>query len=69
MSTVTDRIPLTKRAYSIEEAIAVSGFNRNRIYRLISEGKLRTFKHGRRRYVSDGALDDCIRLLEAEASP
>lgn len=59
-------VPLPKRAYSIEETIAVSGFNRNRIYRLIAEGRLRTLKHRRRRYVTAAALDECIAALEAE---
>jgi len=57
---------LPKRAYSIEEAIEVSPFSRNRLYALIAEGKLKTFTHGRRRFVSARALDACILLLEAE---
>ncbi len=56
---------LSRRAYSISEAITVTGFPRNRVYTLIAEGKLRTFKHGRRRYISAAALDECIRGLEA----
>lgn len=57
---------LPKRAYTIEEAIEVSPFSRNRIYTLIAEGRLKTFTHGRRRFVSARALDACIALLEAE---
>ncbi|MCZ7565159.1 MAG: helix-turn-helix domain-containing protein [Burkholderiales bacterium] len=64
MPTVDPALP--RRAYSIDETIKVSGFPRNRIYALISEGKLKTFCHGRRRYVSARALDACIALLEAE---
>jgi len=61
-------VPLPRRAFSIDEAIEISGMNRNRLYRLIAEGRLRTFKHGRRRYVSSRALDACIEALEAETS-
>ena len=68
MSTAESFTPLQKRAYSIEELIAVTGFNRNRVYQLIAENRLRTFKHGRRRYISAMALDECIRALEAETA-
>jgi excisionase family DNA binding protein len=63
----TDEITLLpKKSYSIPELMAVSGFGRNKVYRLIAEGRLRTFKHGKRRFVSAQALDECIRALEAE---
>jgi len=59
---------IPRRAFSIEETISVTGFPRNRVYALIAEGKLRTFKHGRRRYVSAKALDECIAGLERETA-
>ena len=66
MNTITRSAPLYRRAFSIEEVIAISGFNRNRVYALIAQNKLRTFKTGRRRFVTAAALDECINALEAE---
>ena len=55
---------LPRKSFTINELVTVAGFNRNLIYTLIAEGKLRTFKVGRRRFVSTSALDECIRKLE-----
>jgi excisionase family DNA binding protein len=38
------------------------------VYKLIREGKLRTFKIGRAHRVSDQAIADCIALLESETT-
>lgn len=53
-------------SYSINEVINATSWNRNRVYDLIAQGKLRTYCTGRRRYVSVAALNDCIRKLERE---
>ena len=37
-------------------------------YRLIAEGKLRTYKIGRARRVTDAAIDECIATLERETA-
>ena len=37
-------------------------------YRLIAEGKLRTYKIGRARRVTDAAIDVCIATLERETA-
>ena len=37
-------------------------------YKLLNEGKVRTFKVGRKRFVTGRALLDCIADLEAESS-
>lgn len=62
----------TRLSYTVEQVQDVTGWDRNRIYRLIGEGRLATFKHGRRRFVSAQALQDCISNLEkatAEGRP
>ena len=63
-----DAARLPKQSFTIEEVIAVTGWNRNRFFTLVTEGRLKTFKHGRRRFVSAKALDQCISDLEAETA-
>ena len=41
---------------SIEETIRATGLGRTSIYKEIAEGRLRSFKIGRRRFVSPEAL-------------
>lgn len=38
------------------------------IYKLIHDGKLKTYKVGRARRVTDEAIAECIAALEAESS-
>jgi len=54
-------------SFTIDEAIQATGWDRNRLYKIIAEGRLKTFKHGRRRFVSAEALRECIRKLEQDA--
>lgn len=53
-------------SFTVDQAIKVSGFDKNRIYTLIKHGQLRSFKSGRRRFISAEALRDCIRSLESQ---
>lgn len=55
-------------SYTVDEACAVTGLNRNAIYRAITLGQISTFKVGRRRMVSIRALREFIEAREKEAS-
>lgn len=55
-------------SYTVDEACAVTGLNRNAIYRAITLGQISTFKVGRRRMVSTRALREFIEAREREAS-
>ena len=59
----------TKLSYTVEEAVDATGFARRRIYNLIADRSLRTFKTGKRRMISARALNDLIARLEREAAP
>jgi excisionase family DNA binding protein len=54
----------TRLSYTIEEATAVTGMARTRIYRAIADGSLKTFMAGRRRMTSAKALESWIASLE-----
>lgn len=62
MSVNTSRI-----AYNIEQAMEALDLSRQSIYDEINEGRLRTFRVGRRRLVSAEALTDYVRDREAES--
>lgn len=51
-------------SYSISSAIQVTGFSRSRLYKLISDGELDTFKVGGRTYISHAALSSLIARAE-----
>ena len=55
-------------SYNVEEALAVTGLNRNAFYRAINSDEIRTFKIGRRRMVSAAALRDFIAAKEEETT-
>lgn len=55
-------------SYTVDEACAVTGLNRNALYRAIALGQLNTFKVGRRRMVSARALREYIQVKEKETS-
>jgi excisionase family DNA binding protein len=57
-----------RMSYTLDEFAAVTGFNRSQLYRFIADGKLRTFKAGRRRMVSATAGRELIANLEREAA-
>ena len=50
---------------SVEYACAAIGVSRATLYNLINSGKLRSYCVGRARRVSDDAISDCIKGLEA----
>jgi excisionase family DNA binding protein len=54
-------------SFNIEEAVAVTGLNKNALYRAIAANELQTFKVGKRRMVSARALQDYIARKEEEA--
>ena len=56
-------VPLT---YSIEQTMGVLNLSRATIYAEINEGRLRTYKVGRRRMVSHDALADWVKARESE---
>ncbi|MBN4940594.1 helix-turn-helix domain-containing protein [Stenotrophomonas pavanii] len=55
-------------SYTVDEACAVTGLNRNAIYRAIALSQVSTFKVGRRRMVSARALREFIEAREKESS-
>lgn len=55
-------------SYNVEEACAVTGLNRNALYRAIGASAIKTFKVGKRRMVSARALREFIDSLEKESS-
>ncbi len=56
-------------SYTVDEALQTTGMQRTRFYAAIAAGELRTFKHGRRRFVSVDALREWIARLERECAP
>ncbi|MET4599879.1 helix-turn-helix domain-containing protein [Stenotrophomonas sp. 2694] len=55
-------------SYTTDEACAVTGLNRNALYRAMAAGLLCTFKVGKRRMVSARALREYIEAREKEAA-
>lgn len=55
-------------SYTTDEACAVTGLNRNALYRAMNAGLLSTFKVGKRRMVSARALREFIDAREKEAT-
>lgn len=53
---------------SLQHAAYRIGITVPTLYKLIYAGKLRTYYVGRRRLVSDQAIEDCVQLLEAETA-
>ena len=49
-----------KIAYTAEEAAAAIGSTRSRIFDAIAHGQLRSFKDGRRRYITRKALEEFV---------
>lgn len=55
----------TRLAYTVAEALESGAFSsRNKFYKAIASGDLRTFRDGKRRMVSDAALREYIALRE-----
>ena len=53
---------------SIEETIRATGLGRTSIYKEIAEGRLKSYKIGRRRFVSPEALREWRAAYEAAAA-
>lgn len=58
---------LAQLTHSIPQAMEILGLSRAAVYHEINEGRLRTYRVGRRRFVSHDALRDFIRAREQEA--
>jgi excisionase family DNA binding protein len=56
------------KPFSVAYGCARLGISVPIFYDLVKSGKLRTYKVGRARRVSDEAISDCIKLLEAETA-
>lgn len=65
---MSKQIP-AKLIYTVAEAEAATGFPHSRLYELIRDGELVTFKVGRRRMISARAVNDLIARLERAAAP
>ncbi len=63
---MSNHVNSDRLAHSVEQGRRRIGVSRQTYYNLINAGKLRTFKVGDRRLTSEDALEECIRLLEAE---
>ena len=59
-----DEQRLEKLSYTVEQFMVATGYSRNRTYKAISSGDLRTFKDGRRRMISDAAAREFIAARE-----
>lgn len=60
-------VPQQRLAFPIEEACKALATSRQRLYDLINEGRLRSFKEGKRRYVSRSAIEAYIADRERQA--
>lgn len=60
-------IPVSKLAYGVEEFADAVSIARSAVYVAIRDGKLKTFKAGRRRLVSADAAREFIRALETKS--
>lgn len=56
----------SRKAMPISEGLQRLGISHPTGYREIHAGRLRTFKIGRRRYITDEALDEYIKQRERE---
>lgn len=52
------------RLNSIESTMAQLGLGRSKVYELIAAGELRSVKVGRRRLVSDAAINEFVARLD-----
>jgi Helix-turn-helix domain len=53
-----------KFSYTVKQVEELTGFDDNRIYQMIDSGLLVSFKHGKRRFVTRRALEECLQRLE-----
>jgi excisionase family DNA binding protein len=57
-----------KKPQSVENACDKIGVSRATLYKLINRGVLRTYRVGRGRRVTNEAIIDCVKALEAETA-
>lgn len=57
------------KTFTIEEFITAFKVGRTTVYEEIASGRLKTYKLGRRRYISAAAAIEWQRRLEAESNP
>lgn len=58
-----------KLSFTVSEVIAATGFPRTSIFEFIKRGELRSFRHGKQRFVLGDSLRDLIdRLASREAA-
>jgi hypothetical protein len=55
---------LQKLAFTVEQFMAAAGYSRNRTYKAIASGELRSFKDGKRRMISADAAREFIARRE-----
>lgn len=58
-----------KQAYTVAEFEAAFGYTHTRVYQLIRDGELKSYKEGRRRMISARAGREHIERREREAAP
>lgn len=56
-----------KLSYPLEDAFDLIGVNRSAGYNLMRDGKLETFKLGKRRFATRKACEKCVELLVSES--
>ncbi len=61
-----DHIATQRLVFPIEEACKALATSRQRLYDLINDGRLRSFKEGKRRYVSRKAIEDYVAAKEQQ---
>lgn len=54
---------IDKLSYPLEEGFEVIGVNRSAGYALMRDGKLETYKVGKRRFVTRKACEKCVEQL------
>lgn len=60
---------MNEQTYTVNQFIDSFKVGRTTTYQEIDSGRLKTYKLGRRRYISAAAASDWQRRLEAESNP
>ena len=58
----------TKPRYSVNDLISLLSIGRARLYADINQGKLKTYKIGKRRFADPQALDSYVETCKQEAA-
>lgn len=61
-------LPVSRKAFSVEEASKASGISRTKLYEFISSGELPSVKLGKRRLIRPEALDAWLVSKERQAA-